>query len=52
MTYLTYEEKDSPIMLKSFTKQLFRCVNVSNVCFPWYAPIPLRPTPPNGRFST
>lgn len=42
----------SPILLKLLTKQDFLCVNVSKEYFPWYAPMPLLPIPPNGSVST
>lgn len=43
-----YSERE----LMLLTKHGFLCVNVSNECFPWYAPMPLMPTPPNGNDST
>ncbi len=49
---VTYDAKFSPSRLKSFIKQDFLWVNESKEYFPWYAPMPLLPTPPNGSEST
>lgn len=49
---LTYDAKFSPSRLKFFIKQDFLWVNESKEYFPWYAPMPLFPTPPNGKEST
>lgn len=48
----THRPKCSMIGLKLRIKTLFLCVNVSKEYFPWYMPIPLSPTPPNGNVST
>ena len=48
----TYDDNFSAMGLKSFTRQLFLCTNVLKLWIPWYAPIPLCPTPPNGSVST
>lgn len=48
----THEDRYSAIGFMLLTKHDFRCVNVSNEARPWYAPIPLMPTPPNGNDST
>lgn len=48
----TYEASFSPKALKSLIRHDFLCENVSNEYLPWYAPIPLLPTPPNGSVST
>jgi hypothetical protein len=48
----TYDASFSAIELKSLTRQLFLCVKVLKVYTPWYAPMPLWPTPPKGKVST
>lgn len=50
--YQTYFPSASPILSKLRIRQDFLCVKVSKLYFPWYAPIPLAPTPPNGNSST
>lgn len=52
VVWYTYDDKYSAIGLMLFTKHDFLWVNVSNEACPWYAPIPLIPTPPNGNDST
>lgn len=47
-----YFESFSLIVSIFFTKHARLCVKASNVNFPWYEPIPLGPTPPNGSVST
>lgn len=48
----SYDCKYSANGFIHFTKHDFLCVNTSNEAFPWYAPIPLIPTPPNGNDET
>lgn len=50
--WITYDAKNSAIGFKLLTKTDFLCENVSYEYFPWYEPIPLMPTPPNGNVST
>ena len=44
--------KFSPTKLKSRIKTDFLWLKISKEYFPWYAPYPDAPTPPNGRVST